>query len=128
MFEIRQTANVVEVVIPLLTAYAMAVVFSGTCMIIILYLYFVAGHSVTSPHYLVFANAAYFSIPLYTLFSTAFMTWYFKAMRKVVFRDLQSLFGIQLDHHVSIHPERLDPQEEGRIYFEQLKKSWQVAI
>ncbi|KAI6170746.1 hypothetical protein M3Y97_01125000 [Aphelenchoides bicaudatus] len=110
MFQIRQTAHVIEVVIPLLGAYCAAVVFSGTCMIIILYLYFIEGHSVLSPYYLVVANAAYYSIPFYTLFSTVFMSWYFKAMRKVMIQDLKSLFGIEISHQTDVHPEKLDPR------------------
>lgn len=39
-------------------------------------------------------------------------------------QDLKSLFGIELAHHASVHPERLDPEEEGRIYFAQLQKLW----
>lgn len=45
-------------------------------------------------------------------------------MRRAVFQDLKWLFGIEFDHHTEVHPERIDPEEEARIYFDQLKQSW----
>ncbi|KAI6213080.1 hypothetical protein M3Y94_00107300 [Aphelenchoides besseyi] len=67
-FLIKQIAHVVDIMLALLVAYVFAVIFSGTCMFIILYLYFHRGYSTSSTYYLIFANLAYFSVPFYTLF------------------------------------------------------------
>ncbi|KAI6199252.1 hypothetical protein M3Y96_00607000 [Aphelenchoides besseyi] len=121
-FLIKQIAHVVDIMLALLVAYVFAVLFSGTCMFIILYLYFHRGHSTSSTYYLIFANLAYFSVPFYTLFSTIYQMYYFPAMRRVIILDLKRVFGIELE--MTIHPQRSTHEEETRMYFSQLKQLW----
>ncbi|KAI6229999.1 hypothetical protein M3Y99_01108300 [Aphelenchoides fujianensis] len=121
-FLIKQIGHSVDVIIALLVAYLFAVIFSGTCMFIILYLYFWRGYGTTSTYYLIFANCAYYSVPLYTFFSTVYQMYYFSAMRRAVLNDLKSLFGIEIE--ITVHPQRVNAAQETKLYFEQLRELW----
>jgi hypothetical protein len=44
-------------------------------------------------------------------------------MRNAVFHDIKWLFGIEFKNRVNVHHRR-DPEEEARMYFNQLKEAW----
>ncbi|KAI6185802.1 hypothetical protein M3Y98_00064000 [Aphelenchoides besseyi] len=123
-FQLKQIGQVIEVIIPLLIAYAVAVLYSGVCMLIVLYVYFVEELGTESAEYRVWANAAYYSIPAYSFFSSAYMLWKFRPMRRAMYRDLKSLFGIECWRPHIVHPH--NATDEGNVYFDQLRASWGV--
>jgi hypothetical protein len=41
-----------------------------------------------------------------------------------MFMDLKWLLGVEIEHTAVVHPKRITPEEEGEIYFKDLKKSW----
>ncbi|KAI6212693.1 hypothetical protein M3Y94_00057900 [Aphelenchoides besseyi] len=124
-FQLKQIREVVEVIIPLLIAYAVAVLYSGVCMLIVLYVYFIEGLGTESAEYRVWATAAYYSIPVYSFFSSVYMLWKFRPMRRAMFRDIKALFGIECWRPHIVHPKSAD--DEGQLYFDQLRASWEAS-
>ncbi|KAI6219453.1 hypothetical protein M3Y95_01112700 [Aphelenchoides besseyi] len=117
-FQLKQCSNVANVMLPLLIAFAFGVLWSGSCMTTILYLYFIAGYSTKHVYY----QAAYYSIPLYALHVTAYQCYYFRAMRRVIIQDLKTLFGIHVEDN-SIYPMR-NKVTETSMHFAELNQQW----
>ncbi|KAI6237531.1 hypothetical protein M3Y95_00274900 [Aphelenchoides besseyi] len=123
-FQIKQTSTVVKVILPLLFGYIFAVIISSMSQLYLSYLYLFVGVTPKSALYRLNANISYLPIPLYSMFATIYMAWYFKAVRRLVFKDIHCLFRIQLDHKLTVKTQRICPKNETQIYFDTLQQMW----
>ncbi|KAI6185425.1 hypothetical protein M3Y98_00021900 [Aphelenchoides besseyi] len=123
-FQIKQISTVVKVILPLLFGYIFAVIVFSISQFYLVYLYLFVGVSTKSALYQLNANISYLPIPLYSMFATVYMAWYFKAVRRLILKDIHHLFGIQLDQKLTAKTKPTCPKNETQIYFDTLQQMW----
>ncbi|KAI6187538.1 hypothetical protein M3Y98_00255000 [Aphelenchoides besseyi] len=122
-FEIKQVATVVEILKPLIYAYA---IMSSTCSCFLfsaLYLFFFGGHNVHSLLYNVLTNFAYITIAAYNFVSTVYMVLHFEPLKRAFLKDIQNATGIEFKEvTASVAPTCVENEE--REHFDFLKSAW----
>ncbi|CAD5230217.1 unnamed protein product [Bursaphelenchus okinawaensis] len=123
-YQIKETINIISVIGPIIRAYITLVLLCGTFLSVNLYCIYYGYWSMSSIYYQSLTNFEYIMINTYNFYSSSYMIWYLRPLRKVFLNDLRSCFNcsIDIDNQVDTTVKRFD--DEAKIYFDQLQNQW----
>ncbi|CAD5233619.1 unnamed protein product [Bursaphelenchus xylophilus] len=125
-FTIKEITNVIKAVRPVIIAYR-TVVIVGFCVLTIITISFYLGAMDENDiYYQALVTFEYVMIDVYNVYSSGYMIWNLKPLRKAFLDDISCLFPKKV-LITEVEPETIekyDNEEETKIYFEQLTSSW----
>ncbi|KAI6189365.1 hypothetical protein M3Y97_00000200 [Aphelenchoides bicaudatus] len=123
-FEINQTAEVIEILKPLLYIYCSLTSLSTVSYSCLLYFHYCLEYGTKSSLYLAITNLDYLCASSYTLLSTGYMLFSFRDMRRTLYRNFKQFLCVTV-HTDRVCPE-IDKDKQTKDHFDYLKAVWET--
>ncbi|KAI6185417.1 hypothetical protein M3Y98_00021100 [Aphelenchoides besseyi] len=124
-FQIRQTAEIVHVLAPLLYVFVTLTCCSIVSYSLLVYIHYFAGYAVESPLYVAISNFDWLCASSYTFFSTVLMMHRFEALRRVIHQDFCRIFSFQYSSE-RVGVNEVSKKQATDEHFEYLNSIWKV--
>ncbi|KAI6176026.1 hypothetical protein M3Y97_00754100 [Aphelenchoides bicaudatus] len=122
-FQIKQSGSVLKVLQPIAAFFFVMLAINTVCMSKALYLYYYQDCPADHPRYVALMNVEYTCTAMYNLLATFYMLWYFKPVRRLMFKDLGRFFGFKA-RSKPVATTMITCQQMTEEHFAYLNASW----
>ncbi|KAI6211031.1 hypothetical protein M3Y96_00390300 [Aphelenchoides besseyi] len=123
-FTIKQTSTIVNVLRPILIAFAWSLVFFVVLQSAFVYFHFFRFFPMNSPLVTAILLSIYSIFMGYSIYATMIMIWEFKRVRKELIRDLRRLFGCEIVTQQVACTVSINNVVAREDHFRQLAEAW----
>ncbi|KAI6204046.1 hypothetical protein M3Y94_00627400 [Aphelenchoides besseyi] len=120
---IKEIGAVIDVLRPIMIAFAVLVISAGTTTSIQVYLHLFHEMPFCVGAMQVLANCGYLSLAVYNIFSALYLIFGFPSMRKSLIDDVQRLCGKRIENP-RVGPQEINWSKEREDHFDYLDSIW----